>query len=327
MKRLLSICVLGAAAAVLIGCNGGTGTNAKTGGTATQGGKDLTGEIKIDGSSTVYLITEAVAANFKKTHPKVNTTVGISGTGGGFKKFYNGETDIQDASRAIKPPEVEKCKENKIDYVELQVAWDGLAVIINPENTWAKNMTVAQLRKMWHPEGQQTIKKWKDIDPTWPDEEMKLYGAGPDSGTFDYFTEVINGKEKECRTDYQGSEDDHNIIKGVEGNKFACGFLGVAYYEQHKAKLGVVAVAEKEGAPFVLPTKENVLAGKYKPLGRPLFIYVKLPSLKRPEIQEFARFYLRRDDLVESVKYVKMDAVQQAESNKRLEDAIKKAAQ
>jgi phosphate transport system substrate-binding protein len=286
------------------------------------GGGSLKGNIKIDGSSTVYLITESMATQFRKLHPGVNITVGIAGTGGGFKKFANGETDISDASRPIKPAEAEKCKENKIEFVELQVAWDGLAVIINKDNDWATKMTVEQLKKIWHPET--AAKKWSEVDPTWPTEEIKLFGPGPDSGTFDYFTEAINGKEKVIRTDYGASEDDNNTISGVTRNKHAMGFLGVAYYEAHKDKLNVVAVAPKAGADYISPTPAAVLSRKYTPLGRPLFIYVKMSSLARPEVREFTQYYLRRGDLVSSVKYVPMSAFQQLKERKKLDEALKK---
>jgi phosphate transport system substrate-binding protein len=287
----------------------------------------LRGDIKADGSSTVYLITEAAATQFKKLNPAVNISVGISGTGGGFKKFAAGETDISNASRLIKKAEAEACKKNDIDFVELQVAWDGLAVIINKENTWATNMTVEQLKKIWHPDTDafKHARKWSDVDPRWPDAKIELYGAGPDSGTFDYFTEAINGKEKVIRNDYNASEDDNNTIIGVERNKNALGFLGLAYYEGHKKNLAVVAVANKSGE-FVLPTSETVLNKTYSPLGRPLFIYVKTSSLKRPEVQEFARFFMRRSDVVRAVHYVPMNAKQQYQQRDKLESAIKAVA-
>lgn len=290
------------------------------------GGDKLSGEIKIDGSSTVYLITEAMATQFRKVHPSVNMTVGIAGTGGGFKKFGAGETDINDASRPIKPAEAAKCKENGIDYLELQVAWDGLAVIINKENDFASKLTVEQLKKIWHPNSAdfRNAKKWSDVDASWPAEEIKLYGPGPDSGTFDYFTEVINGKEKVIRNDYGASEDDNNIINGVLRNRYAMGFLGLAYYEAHKDKLNVAAIAAKGSKDYVLPTSENVLAKKYAPLGRPLFLYVKTNSLKRPEVREFTTFYLRRSDLVEAVKYVPLSSLQQLKERRKLETALKK---
>lgn len=291
------------------------------GGPAPVRADELKGEIKIDGSSTVYLITEAVASAFKKERPNVRVTVGISGTGGGFKKFSAGETDISDASRPIKPTEVEACKKNGVDYVELQVAWDGLSVVIHPQNSWAKKMTVAQLRKIWHPD--EAARKWSDVDPSWPAEPIKLYGAGPDSGTFDFFTEAINGKEKLSRKDYTPSEDDNVLVSGVAGNKYAMGYFGLAYYEENKDKLGIVAVAAKDGGPYVLPTEKTVLNKSYKPLGRPLFIYVKKTSLKRPEVQEFVRFYLRRADLVGQAKYVKTSTRIRNEQVDKLEAALK----
>ena len=281
---------------------------------------DLSGEIKADGSSTVYLITEAVTKQFKQAHPKVNISVGISGTGGGFKKFAAGETDISDASRSIKPQEIENCKKNGVDFIELQVAWDGLAVVIHPENTWARKMSVEQLRKIWHPDS--AAKRWSDVDPSWPNEEIRLYGAGPDSGTFDYFTEVINGKEKVCRKDVQVSEDDNVAVKGVAGKKYAMGYFGVAYYTENKDKLAVVAVKNEKTGQYAEPTIETVMTKQYAPLSRPLFIYVKTTSMKRPEVQEFVRFYLRRVDLAKTAGYVPLNARQQFQQQEKLEKAL-----
>lgn len=281
----------------------------------------LKGEIKIDGSSTVYLITESMATAFKKLHPAVNTSVGISGTGGGFKKFASGETDISDASRKIKPGEAEACGKNNITFTELQVAWDGLAVVIHKDNTWATKMTVEQLKKIFHPDI--AAKKWSDIDPSWPNETIILYGAGPDSGTFDYFTEAINGKEKLIRTaDYNASEDDNTLVQGVARNKFAIGYFGLAYYEVHKDKLNVVAIAAKNGDPFITPSIETVLTNTYRPLSRPLFIYIKDSSLKRPEVRQFAEFYMRRTDLVAASKYVPLSNLQLRSQNIALKKAI-----
>lgn len=282
---------------------------------------DLTGEIKADGSSTVYLITEAMATGFKKVHPNVRITVGISGTGGGFKKFGSGETDIQDASRAIKPAEAEVCKKNGVEYLELMVAWDGLAVVIHPENTWARKLTVEQLRKIWRPDS--PAQKWSDVDPTWPNETIRLYGAGPDSGTFDYFTEAIVGKEKVSRRDYEATENDNVTVQGVAGNKYALGYFGLAYYEENKNRLGLVAMAEKDGGPYTLPNRETVLGNTYKPLARPLFIYVKKASLKRPEVQEFVRFYLRRNDLVQAARYIELNFRQRQQQQDRYDNALK----
>ncbi len=213
-------------------------------------------EIKIDGSSTVLLISEAAATVYMKTHPEVNITVGASGTGGGFKKFAAGETDISDASRPIKPKEVQKAKANGIDFVELQVAWDGVSVIINKDNNWATKMAVDQLKKIWHPnqEDFKNADKWSDVNPGWPDETIELYGPGANSGTFDYFTDAVNGEEKVCRTDYHATEDDNSIINGVTQNKYAMGFLGFAYYQAHEAKLQAVAVRSPKSGKFIPPT-------------------------------------------------------------------------
>ena len=290
----------------------------------------LSGEVKADGSSTVYLITEAMASQFKRRHPWVNLSVGISGTGGGFKKFAAGETDLSDASRKIKPEEVKKCHANGIDFVEFQVAWDGLTVIIHPDNYWAREMTVEQLRKIWHPDvtGEDpakrftNAKKWSDVDPTWPPEEIKLFGAGPDSGTFDYFTEAINGKERVSRKDYEASENDNVTAQGVAGDKYALGYFGLAYYEENKDKVAAVAVAAKAGAPFVAPSRETVLNQIYKPLSRPLFVYAKTSSLGRPEVAEFLRFYLRRNDLVTQSGYIDLNVRGRMQQQEKLEKAL-----
>lgn len=284
-------------------------------------GDNLRGEIRADGSSTVYLITEAMAANFKKQHPHVRITVGISGTGGGFKKFASGETDLNDASRPIRPAEAEACKKNGIEFVELQVAWDGLTVVVHPENTWARQMTVEQLRKIWRPD--MPAQRWSDVEPGWPAEPIRLYGAGPDSGTFDFFTEVINGKEKLSRRDYEASENDNVTVQGVSGGKYALGYFGLAYFEENKARLQAVAIATKPGGPFVLPSKATVLDRSYQPLSRPLFVYVRTEALRRPEVQEFLRFYLRRNDLVEAAKYIELNNRQRFQQQKKLEAAIK----
>jgi phosphate transport system substrate-binding protein len=268
----------------------------------------LKGDIRVDGSSTVYLITEAMATTFKKLHPNVNISVGISGTGGGFKKFAAGETDICDASRKIKPGEVDACKKNNIEFVALQVAWDGLAVVVHRDNDWARKMTVDQLKTIWHPD--MAAKKWSDVDPSWPSETIVLYGPGPDSGTFDYFTEAINGQEKSTRTDYTASEDDNTLVQGVSRNKYALGYFGLAYYEAHKDKLHTVAIAMKKGDPYVEPTSDTVIKNAYKPLSRPLYLYVKTGSLKRPEVGAFADFYLRRKDVVAAARYVPLSALQ-----------------
>ncbi len=264
--------------------------------------------IKIDGSSTVFPITEAVAEEFQKNHKGIKVTVGISGTGCGFKKFCNGETDISDASRPIKPSEVELCGKNRIEYVELPVAYDGLAVMVNPKNTWATHMTVKELKKLWEPEAQGKVIRWSQIRPGWPDKEIHLFGAGVDSGTYDYFTEAIVGKEHSSRGDFTASEDDNVLVQGIATDPLALGFFGVAYYEHNKDKLKLVAVDDEKpenGKGPILPTYENVVNGTYQPLSRPIFIYVNRKAADRPEVKEFVRFYLTAGrPLVREVGYV-----------------------
>lgn len=289
--------------------------------TGNAGGEKLAGSIKADGSSTVYLISEAMASNFTKLHPNVRISVAFSGTGGGFKKFAAGETDISNASRAIKPAEADKCKQNGITFTELQVGWDGLAVVINPDNDWAKKLTVEQLKKIWHPDT--APKKWSDVDPSWPKENIDLYGAGSDSGTFDFFTEAINGKEKVIRPDYRPTEDDNITVNGVIRNKYAMGFFGVAYYEQNRGKLAVVAVMNPKKKEYVLPTAATVLDKTYAPLSRPLYIYVKNSSLKRPEVREFTSYHLRNAEIVTRAGYVPLNAAQGVKERKKLDSSLK----
>lgn len=250
--------------------------------------------IAIDGSSTVYPVTEAVAEEFQETNRGVKVTVGISGTGGGFKKFCRGEIDIADASRPITAKEMEDAKKNGIQFIELPVCFDALTVVVNKDNTWAETMTVEELKKMWAPEAQGKITRWNQIRPEWPDAEIKLFGAGTDSGTFDYFTEAVVGKSKSSRGDYTASEDDNILVKGVEGDKHAIGYFGYAYYAAHKDKLKAVKVDwEKDTLPAQEPTLENVIQGKYNPLSRPLFIYVNKTSAEsKPEVRKFVQFYL-----------------------------------
>ena len=262
--------------------------------------------VKIDGSSTVYPITEAVAEEFQKAkRGEVKVTVGISGTGGGFKKFCRGETDISDASRPILKKEIDVCKEQGIEYIELPVAYDGLAVMVNPKNTWVSSLTVADLKKMWEPAAQGTITKWNQVRPEWPNAPLKLFGPGADSGTFDYFTEAIVGKSKASRGDFTASEDDNVLVQGIAGDKNALGYFGLAYYEENKSKLKVVPVVNPATNKEVTPSLQTVMDGTYSPLSRPLFIYINKASLSRPEVKEFVNYYLKNaDKLTKQVKYV-----------------------
>lgn len=254
------------------------------------------GVIRADGSSTVYPISEAVAEEFGKVNKGTRVTVGISGTGGGFKKFCAGETDISDASRPIKAAEIELCRTNGIEYVELPVAYDALTVVINPANNWAASMTVKDLQKLWAPEAQGTIMKWSDLNPAWPDKKISLYGAGVDSGTYDYFTEAIVGKEHSSRGDFTGSEDDNMLVQGVANDKYALGFFGLAYYLENSSRLRAVAIDDgnpANGDGPQLPSTETVVKGTYQPLARPLFVYVSIRALERPEVKNFMEYYVK----------------------------------
>ena len=262
--------------------------------------------IKVDGSSTVFPITEAVAEEFQASkRGKVRVTVGISGTGGGFKKFCRGETDISDASRPILAREMEECKKTGVQYIELPVAYDALTVVINPKNNWLKSITVAELKKMWEPAAQGKVTKWKQINPAWPDEPMKLFGPGADSGTFDYFTEAVNGKSKSSRGDFTAAEDDNVLVQGVARDVNGLGYFGYAYYAENKDKLKALPIINPKTGKPVGPSMETVVDGTYQPLARPIFIYVNVKSLDRAEVKEFIQFYMKNsEDLIKEVRYV-----------------------
>ncbi len=281
--------------------------------------------VKIDGSSTVFPPTEGVAEDFQKVKKgTVKVTVGVSGTGGGFKKFCRGETDISNASRPILKAEMEACKAAGIEYFELPVGFDALTVVINPKNTWAGQLSVEELRKMWEPAAQGKITRWNQINPSFPDAPIKLYGAGSDSGTFDYFTEAINGKAKASRGDYAATEDDHVTVKGVAGDVNALGYLGFAYYAENMKQLKPVAIAPKAGAKAILPSEQSVINGTYQPLARPIFIYVNAKAFERPEVKEFVEFYMKEGArLMKEVKYVPLPATAYRLNEKHLKDGKK----
>jgi phosphate transport system substrate-binding protein len=260
--------------------------------------------VKVDGSSTVFPITEAVAEEFQKTaRGAVRVTVGISGTGGGFKKFCRGETDLQDASRPIQSDEMETCRTNGISYIELPVAFDALTIAVSPQATWVDHLTVDELKRIWEPSAQGRVMKWSQIRPTWPDVPLKLFGAGSDSGTFDYFTEAVVGKAKASRGDYTASEDDNTLVQGISRDKQALGYIPYAYFEPNQQRLKAVAIDGGKGP--VLPSRGTVENGMYQPLSRPLFIYVNAKSAERPEVKRFAEFYLTQAaTLAPQVKYV-----------------------
>ncbi|MEX2472587.1 MAG: PstS family phosphate ABC transporter substrate-binding protein [Gemmatimonadota bacterium] len=269
----------GATMLVLAACGGGGGD-----------ANSITGNVVIDGSSTVFPVSEAFAEEFQAANPSARVTVGLSGTGGGFQRFCNGETDFTGASRPISEGEREACAEAGIEFTELRVAIDGLSVIANPQNDFVECVTVAELNRIWEPNS--SVTTWRDVRSEWPAEEMSLYGPGTDSGTFDYFTETINGETGASRPDYQASEDDNILVQGVAGDRYAFGYFGYAYYLENEANLKLVAV--DGGSGCVLPSDETIDDGSYAPLSRPLFIYVKNSALQRPAVLAFTEFILQQ---------------------------------
>jgi len=268
--------------------------------------------VKVDGSSTVYPVTEAVAEEFQKAEKNaIKVTVGISGTGGGFKKFCRGETDIQDASRPILKQEMEDCAKAGITYYELPVAYDALTVVVNPKNAFIKSMTVAELKALWEPAAQGKVLKWNQVNTSWPDAPVKLFGAGSDSGTFDYFTEAVVGKAKASRGDYTASEDDNVLVQGVSRDVNAIGYFGYAYYAENEGKLKAVPIVEKAGGAAVLPSMDTVINGSYQPLSRPIFIYVSAKAFEsKAEVRKFVDYYMTHGPkLAKEVKYVPLPAM------------------
>ncbi len=296
MTKVYTIRVLSAVVLVAVCASGAAGAQVQS--------------VKIDGSSTVFPITEAVAEDFQKAKKgTVRVTVGISGTGGGFKKFCRGDIDIANASRPILKPEMAECRKAGITYLEMPIAYDALTVVVNPKNTWVKSISVAELKKMWEPAAQGKITHWNQVNASWPNAPIKLYGAGADSGTFDYFTEAITGKSKASRGDFTASEDDNVLVQGVARDVNALGFFGYAYYLENRDKLRVVAIVDKPGSPAVLPSLETVMNGTYQPLARPIFIYVNAKAAHKPEVREFIEFFNRHGaKLAKEVKYVPLPA-------------------
>ncbi|MEN9438675.1 MAG: PstS family phosphate ABC transporter substrate-binding protein [Leptotrichiaceae bacterium] len=286
MKKIL---LLASLSLLLVGCGG------------SKQGTGLKGEVLIDGSSTVAPISQAVAEEFSKENSDVNVSVGISGTGGGIKKFVSGEIDIADASRAMKPEELSTAQKNGIEFIELKIGLDGLTVVANPENTWAQNLTTEDLKKIWA-DGS-TVKTWKDVNPAWPAEPIKLYGPDQDSGTYDYFIEEILGKDGKIRKDYSPSSDDNQLVQGVEGDKGALGYFGYAYYLEQKDKLKALSING------ISPSDETVKNGTYKPLSRPLYIYINKKSFtEKAQVKSFVQFYIKNAaELVKSSGYVPLD--------------------
>ncbi len=271
---------------------------------SATGDAEMNGTVEVDGSSTVYPISEAVAEEFNKLYPKVRVNVGVSGTGGGFKRFYRGETDVSDASRTIRENEIAKAEENGIKYVELRLGTDGLSVIVSPKNDFVDCLTIEELRKIWEPGSK--IDNWSEVRAGFPDEKMRLYGPDTDSGTFDYFTEEIMGEAQLSRADYTASADDNVLVQGITGDKGSLGYFGYSYYRENEDKLKLVAV--DSGSGCVLPSLETIPSGEYSPLSRPLFIYVNTGSLLRPEVKAFVDFYMEHGpELTNEVGYVASD--------------------
>jgi phosphate transport system substrate-binding protein len=259
--------------------------------------------VKVDGSSTVYPITEGIAEDFQKA-TRIKTTVGVSGTGGGFKKFCRGEIDIANASRSITQQEIDACKGKGINFYEFPIAFDAMTVVINPRNTFIKELTIDQLRRLWEPQAQGKITHWNQIDPKWPNQRISLFGPGADSGTFEYFTEAVTGKSKSSRGDFTASEDDNILVKGVSTNQFGLAYFGFAYYEENKSKIRAVPIVNKDGKA-VYPSEKTVMDGTYNPLARPIFIYANANSVKKPEVKQFIEFYMKNAATIsKDVKYV-----------------------
>ncbi|KMT22444.1 PstS family phosphate ABC transporter substrate-binding protein [Clostridium cylindrosporum] len=278
---------------------------------------DITGQVKVDGSSTVAPITQAVTEAFNGEYPGIKVSIGISGTGGGFKKYVAGETDINDASRAIKPEEEEKAKAKGIESEKLEVAYDGIAVVVSKENNWVKDIKVEDLKKIWEPNSK--VKLWSDVNPAWPKEPIKLYGPGTDSGTFEYFTEAINGKAKAIRTDFTASEDDNVLVQGVSNDKYAMGYFGAAYYEENANKLNALKINGVE------LKKETIADKTYAPLSRPLYIYVSKTAAKRPEVAEFLNFYMKNvKDFVSAVGYFPLEDAKYQEGINKVKEITTK---
>ena len=297
--------------ALTAACGGGGADTSRTEETGGGAAAQLSGQINSDGSSTVGPLTTAAYELFAEQQPRVQVAVGTSGTGGGFEKFCNGETDIQNASRPIKDEEKAACAAKGITYTELTVATDALTVVVNKENTWAKCLTVEQLKKIWEPAAEGKVKSWKDVDPKFPDEPLTLAGPGTDSGTFDYFTDEINGEEGASRKDYSASENDNDIVAAVAGAKGGLGYFGFTYFEENQDKLAAVEIDAGNGC--VAPSVQTAQDGSYTPLSRPLFVYVKNESMKRPEVKAFVEFYANNiNRIATDAKFIPLNAEQEA---------------
>jgi phosphate transport system substrate-binding protein len=317
---IAKILTLALAAGLLAGCGGGRGGDEAGGDTpAGTGDSDLTGRIQVDGSSTVGPFTTAAAERFQNANSGVQVTVGVSGTGGGFERFCRGETDLSNASRPIKDEEAKLCVDAGIELTEFQVANDALTVVVNPQNDWVDCLTVEQLSTIWGPDSK--VRNWKDVDPSFPDQRLLLFGPGTDSGTFDYFTDAINGEEGASRSDYSASEDDNTIVTGVSGEKGGLGYFGFSYFEENQDVLKAVEIDGGDGC--VAPSVENAQNGDYAPLSRPLFVYAKNEALQKPEVEAFVRYMIENaTEIAEASQYVPLTDEQVEKANADLEAAL-----
>jgi phosphate transport system substrate-binding protein len=319
-RRWAPLAVASTAALVLVACGAGNdpeNTTAEGGGEASD--TALSGEVVIDGSSTVFPLTSAAAELFQEENPGVQVSVGQSGTGGGFEKFCAGETDISDASRPIEEDEIALCEENGVTQDEFSIANDGLTVVVNAENDWATCLTVEQLNAIWAPGS--TISNWNQVDPSFPDEPLLLAGAGTDSGTFDYFTEAINGEEGASRTDYQASEDDNVTIQAVQGSTGSMGYFGYSYFAENAETMKALEI--DNGSGCVAPSQETVQDGSYAPLGRQLYIYPSAEALERPEVEAFVRFYIENiDEIVEAAGFIGLNDEQKTELQEQFDTLL-----
>ena len=317
LTRSFSILAL---AASLTACGGGD--TATTGGdVAAGGGESVSGDIQIDGSSTVFPISEAMAEEFQLANPDVRVTVGVSGSGGGFKKFCAGETDISNASRAIKEEEAADCAANGVEFAEVPIAYDGITIVTNTENDWAQCMTIDQLNTIWAPDSEGSVSNWNQVDPDFPDQALDLYGPGTDSGTFDYFTDEVNGEEGASRGDYTASEDDNVIVTGVESSGGSLGYFGYAYYEENQGNLKAVEIENEDGT-CIAPSTDTIADGSYNPMSRPLFIYVKKEAYDtKPQVKAFVDYQLASEngELVQEAGYITLPDADLADSRSKVE--------
>jgi phosphate transport system substrate-binding protein len=318
-RRTIPLGLALAATVLAAGCGGGREERADDGATTTAATSDLSGRIEADGSSTVGPYTTAAAERFQRENPDVRITVGVSGTGGGFERFCRDETDVSNASRPIKDEEKEICERNGVEYVELQVANDAITVVVNPQNDWTECLTVAELKKIWEPSSK--VDSWNEVRPAFPDVELVLAGPGTDSGTFDYFTDAIVGEEGASRSDYTASENDNVIVQAVAGENGGLGYFGFSYLEENQDRVKAVAIDAGDGC--VEPSVETAQNGTYEPLSRPLFVYVKRESLKRPEVEAFVRYVLDNEtEIAEAARFVPLTDEQLTKARDGLEQAL-----